>query len=105
MDHGETGPPGRCRPPIHAAYDQSLLFYYHLTALTWQEDQGQGAGQALEDAAALSIVLPRGTASEAVSERLKLYEEIRYERAHSIQQFSRLAGRDWTNGMPPLDSK
>ena len=69
------------------------------------EDQGQGAGQALEDAAALSIVLPRGTNAEAISERLKLYEEIRYERAHSIQQFSRLAGRDWINGMPPLDSK
>lgn len=105
LDHGKASPPGRCRPPIHAAYDRSHIILVPSHRADMQEDQGQGAGQALEDAAALSIVLPRGTAPEAISERLKLYEEIRYERAHSIQQFSREAGRDWTNGMPPLNSK
>ncbi len=47
----------------------------------------------MEDAAALTVLLPKGTAPAAVHERLKLYEEIRYERAHTIQQFSRLAGK------------
>ncbi|KAK3695171.1 hypothetical protein B0T22DRAFT_96658 [Podospora appendiculata] len=65
--------------------------------------QGQGAGQAMEDAAALTTVLPKGTAPEAISERLKLYEEIRSERAHAIQQYSRLAGKDWENGVPAID--
>lgn len=68
-------------------------------------DQGQGAGQAIEDAATLSIVLPRGTPPEEVPERLKLYEEIRYKRAHSIQEFSRQAGKDWTDGKAQVDSK
>ncbi|KAH8889560.1 FAD/NAD(P)-binding domain-containing protein [Thozetella sp. PMI_491] len=65
--------------------------------------QGQGGGQAIEDAAALSVVLPRGTAPEDVSERLKLYQDIRYERAHAIQEYSRLAGQDWVNGKPTVD--
>ncbi|KAK3940044.1 hypothetical protein QBC46DRAFT_459220 [Diplogelasinospora grovesii] len=65
--------------------------------------QGQGAGQAMEDAAALSVVLPRGTAPASVAERLKLYEEIRYERAHAIQEYSRVAGKDWQNGQPQMD--
>ncbi|KAK3337297.1 hypothetical protein B0T19DRAFT_455016 [Cercophora scortea] len=65
--------------------------------------QGQGAGQAMEDAAALTIVLPKGTAPEAIPERLKLYEEIRSERTHAIQQYSRLAGKDWENGVPAID--
>ncbi|KAI0600179.1 hypothetical protein F4775DRAFT_582764 [Biscogniauxia sp. FL1348] len=56
--------------------------------------QGQGAGQAIEDAVALSVVLPPGTAPFDVPERLKLYEKIRYNRAHTIQQYSREAGED-----------
>lgn len=56
--------------------------------------QGQGAGVAIEDAATLAVVLPPGTKSEEVAERLSLYEEIRKERADKIQQFSRLAGAD-----------
>ncbi|KAJ4347346.1 uncharacterized protein N0V89_011287 [Didymosphaeria variabile] len=56
--------------------------------------QGQGAGVAIEDAAALSVVLPLGTKPDEIAERLKLYEEIRMERANKIQEFSRLAGKD-----------
>ncbi|OIW34539.1 FAD/NAD(P)-binding domain-containing protein [Coniochaeta ligniaria NRRL 30616] len=65
--------------------------------------QGQGAGQAMEDAAALTVVLPRGTAPEAIPERLKLYEEIRYERAHVIQDYSRKAGQNMVAGKPAID--
>ena len=56
--------------------------------------QGQGAGVAIEDAAALAVVLPLGTKPEEITERLKLYEEIRMERANRIQEFSRIAGAD-----------
>lgn len=56
--------------------------------------QGQGAGVAMEDAASLSVVLPKGTKPEEVADRLKLYEQIRMERAHRIQHFSRLIGQD-----------
>ncbi len=68
-------------------------------------DQGQGAGQAIEDAAALGTVLPKGTHPSDVPERLQLYEKIRYERAHVIQEYSRQAGRDWVNGKPQIDSE
>ena len=59
----------------------------------------------MEDAAALAVVLPRGTDPADIPERLKLYKEIRYERAHAIQNYSRQAGKDWINGKPQLDSK
>ena len=59
-------------------------------------DQGQGGGQAIEDAASLAVVLGRGTPKEDIPERLKLYEKCRYERANKIQQYTRLAGRDAT---------
>lgn len=71
----------------------------------YPQDQGQGAGQALEDAATLSVVLPKGTAAKDVPERLKLYEKIRYDRAHNIQEFSRQAGRDWKDGKPTVESE
>ncbi|KAK2019982.1 FAD/NAD(P)-binding domain-containing protein [Colletotrichum eremochloae] len=63
--------------------------------------QGQGAGQAMEDAATLAVVLPNGTSPEDVTERLHLYEQIRRERAHKIQDFSRQAGEDRIPGQPP----
>ncbi|TGJ85877.1 hypothetical protein E0Z10_g2861 [Xylaria hypoxylon] len=65
--------------------------------------QGQGAGQAIEDAAALGTVLPKGTYPSDIPERLQLYEKIRYRRAHTIQEYSRQAGRDWINGKPQID--
>lgn len=66
-------------------------------------DQGQGAGQAMEDAAALGVVLPRDTKPEDVPQRLKLYFDFRYERCTKIQRFSQQAGRDIQD--EPLDSK
>ncbi|KAJ8066963.1 hypothetical protein OCU04_004342 [Sclerotinia nivalis] len=56
--------------------------------------QGQGAGSAIEDAAALAVVLPGDVREEEIQERLKLYENIRMGRAHRIQEFSRVLGRD-----------
>ncbi|KAF4334663.1 salicylate hydroxylase [Fusarium beomiforme] len=56
--------------------------------------QGQGAGVAIEDAAALAVVLPQGTTAEQVPERLRLYQNARYERANRIQEYSRKAGKD-----------
>ncbi|KAF7193312.1 FAD-dependent monooxygenase OpS4 [Pseudocercospora fuligena] len=56
--------------------------------------QGQGAGAAIEDAAALATVLPLGTTAAEVAERLALYDQIRHERATKIQTFSRLIGSD-----------
>ncbi len=67
--------------------------------------QGQGGAQAFEDAAALAAVLPLGTAPEAVPKRLELYETIRSDRAHKIQEYSRLSGQDWTGLKPAVDSK
>jgi 2-polyprenyl-6-methoxyphenol hydroxylase-like FAD-dependent oxidoreductase len=65
--------------------------------------QGQGAGCAMEDAAALAAVLQKGVTPKEIPERLKLYEKIRLERAHKIQDYSRIAGRDLTED--GLDSK
>lgn len=59
----------------------------------------------MEDAAALATVLPQGTAPGDIPERLKLYEKIRYERAHLIQDYSRQAGKDWVDGKPQIDGK
>ena len=66
--------------------------------------QGQGAGVAIEDAAALAVVLPFGITVDNVPDRLKLYQDIRKERADRIQQFSRIAGEDRTQEEKP-DSK
>ncbi|KNG47470.1 FAD/NAD(P)-binding domain-containing protein [Stemphylium lycopersici] len=65
--------------------------------------QGQGAGQAIEDAASLAVMLPLGTPLESIPARLKLYEKCRYERATVIQEYSRVAGRDLGSG-PPIDT-
>ncbi|KAK4237136.1 hypothetical protein C8A03DRAFT_44961 [Achaetomium macrosporum] len=67
--------------------------------------QAQGAAQAIEDAAALSVVLPGATAPGEVHDRLRLYESIRYERAHTVQEYSRLAGQDWVDGKPVVDMR
>lgn len=66
-------------------------------------DQGQGAGQAIEDAASLAVMLPIGVPREEIPARLKLYEKCRYERASNIQEYSRIAGKDLGTG-PPLDA-
>lgn len=59
----------------------------------------------MEDATTLSVVLPLGTTSEEIPERLQLYEKIRYERANNIQEYSRQAGKDFVDGKPTVDSK
>lgn len=51
-------------------------------------DSCDGVGQAIEDAAALATVLPKGTAPGDVPERLELYEKIRYERAYRVQEYA-----------------
>lgn len=66
--------------------------------------QGQGAACAIEDAASLAVVFPADTPKNEIEDRLKLYEEIRYERANKIQQYSRLAGADFKEGVE-MDSK
>jgi 2-polyprenyl-6-methoxyphenol hydroxylase-like FAD-dependent oxidoreductase len=65
--------------------------------------QGQGGGQAMEDAAALAVVLPLGTRPDEVAERLRVYESCRYDRAHRIQQYTREAGRSL--GEQAIDSR
>jgi hypothetical protein len=46
-----------------------------------------------------------GTYPSDVPERLQLYEKIRYERAHVIQEYSRQAGRDLIDGKPQIDGE
>lgn len=94
----------RCCPPIHALYVAGL-FPLTLWVANQRQDQGQGANQAIEDAATMAVVFPRNTCPADVPERLKLYEEIRYERAHKIQSDSRRAGSDWKDGKPQVDRK
>ncbi|KAF1933856.1 FAD binding domain-containing protein [Didymella exigua CBS 183.55] len=65
--------------------------------------QGQGAAQAIEDAASLAVMLQKGTPLSAIPERLRLYQKCRFERASHIQEISRIAGMDLGSG-PPLDS-
>ncbi|KAK5954676.1 hypothetical protein OHC33_004400 [Knufia fluminis] len=56
--------------------------------------QGQGGGQAIEDAVALGVVLEEGITAVEVPDRLKLYQDIRKERAEKIQLYSRIVGQD-----------
>lgn len=53
---------------------------------------GQGASIAIEDAVAISVVLEPGVPKEEVPERLKLYQDIRKERAELVQHYTRLSG-------------
>ncbi|KAH7406223.1 hypothetical protein DE146DRAFT_436637 [Phaeosphaeria sp. MPI-PUGE-AT-0046c] len=63
--------------------------------------QGQGAGQAIEDAASLAVMLQSGVPLDQIPGRLKLYEKCRMERASRIQEVSRISGRDLGSGPPP----
>ncbi|KAK0769709.1 hypothetical protein LTR02_018114, partial [Friedmanniomyces endolithicus] len=53
---------------------------------------GQGAAQAIEDAASLGCVLPLGTTRADVPSRMQLYEKCRKERAERVQDVTRQAG-------------
>jgi 2-polyprenyl-6-methoxyphenol hydroxylase-like FAD-dependent oxidoreductase len=85
-------------------------WYHHRLALLgdaahpFLPHQGQGGGVAIEDAISLAVVLSRGTPINEVPERLKLYQDIRHERATRIQSFSRMIGEDRTE-KKQLDSK
>ena len=48
----------------------------------------------MEDATSLGALLPAGTQPQDIQGRLILYNECRYTRAHQIQEYTRLAGRD-----------
>ncbi|OAA53577.1 Acetoacetate decarboxylase beta barrel domain protein [Cordyceps fumosorosea ARSEF 2679] len=56
--------------------------------------QGQGAAQAMEDAASLGVVFPAGTPASEVPARLKLYQQCRKVRAVTVQELTRQAGAD-----------
>jgi salicylate hydroxylase len=60
---------------------------------------GQGAGQALEDAFALAVLLD-GASRETVVERLSLYERLRLGRATAVQQLSRRNAQFMHDAMP-----
>lgn len=55
---------------------------------------GQGAAQAVEDAAALGVCFPAGSSPEEVPLRLRLWERCRKERADWVQEVTRIRGRD-----------
>ncbi|KAL9114601.1 MAG: hypothetical protein Q9227_001279 [Pyrenula ochraceoflavens] len=65
--------------------------------------QGQGGAQAIEDAVSLAVMFPFGTRREDIPDLLKLYQTARKERADTIQQYTRLAGKDLQSGDPPFD--
>lgn len=51
--------------------------------------QGQGAAQAFEDAAALAGILTADTAPEQLSQRLDLYNKLRYSHSVTVMMMSR----------------
>ena len=63
---------------------------------------------AIEDGVALAAVLPHDTPQDEINERLKIYEKCRYERAHKVQEYTRMSGRDQEEVVKsgkPLNSK
>jgi len=60
--------------------------------------QGQGAAQAMEDAASLGALFPIDTKKEDIPALLELYVKIRKDRAEAIQEFSRRVGSDRKDG-------
>ena len=69
----------------------------------------QGAAMALEDGASLGVMLGNDVTSDEVPERLELYNKARYDRASTIQQYSREVGGDGTasskNDAPKFSGK
>lgn len=49
---------------------------------------------AIEDAASIAQLLPAGTTSAEVPERLALFEKIRHERVTWVQERTRINGMD-----------
>lgn len=54
----------------------------------------QGGAQAIEDGVSVAVMLSPGVTREEVPTRLELYMRARYERATTIQNYSRIVGGD-----------
>ncbi|KAF7552181.1 hypothetical protein G7Z17_g4502 [Cylindrodendrum hubeiense] len=52
--------------------------------------QGQGGAQSLEDGAALGALFPRDTTPKEITQRLEMYNKVRYERAVTVMFMSRV---------------
>lgn len=55
---------------------------------------GQGAAQAIEDGCALGALIPLGTIAEEIPARLELWQQLRLDRAHGIQEATRRRARE-----------
>src|ERR1700712_4005584 len=78
-------------------------FVSYNSKLTCKTVQGQGGAQCIEDGVVLGLVLC-GATHENIPERLKLYENIRRNRASLMQVFSN-AGQDEAESMHEKASK
>ena len=66
---------------------------------TGKPDLAQGGAQAIEDAASLAVMLPRGGIDVAeIPDRLRLYEQCRCERVAAVQEYTRQSGCDRDRG-------
>lgn len=59
-----------------------------LIVITHPAVQGQGGGQAIEDGAALGILLENVRDQEAIEDRLQLFEQVRLNRGAALQILS-----------------
>jgi salicylate hydroxylase len=81
-------------------YDRAPLPYWSTAGVTLMGDAahpmvphvGQGAGQSIEDAITLAVLLEGCTAVD-VADRLKLYEAVRLARTSRVQALARAAGK------------
>jgi salicylate hydroxylase len=81
-------------------YDRAPLPYWSTSRITLMGDAahpmvphvGQGAGQSIEDAITLAVLL-EGSAAIEVAGRLKLYETLRLARTSRVQALARAAGK------------
>jgi salicylate hydroxylase len=81
-------------------YDRAPLPYWSTGRITLMGDAahpmvphvGQGAGQSIEDAITLAVLLEGCTAVDVAS-RLKLYEALRLARTSRVQALARAAGK------------
>ncbi|WGD50176.1 FAD-dependent monooxygenase [Bradyrhizobium sp. CB1650] len=81
-------------------YDRAPLPYWSTARVTLMGDAahpmvphlGQGAGQSIEDAITLGVLL-EGCAAADIADRLRLYETLRLARTSRIQAFARAAGK------------
>jgi salicylate hydroxylase len=81
-------------------YDRAPLPYWSTRRVTLMGDAahpmvphvGQGAGQSIEDAITLAVLL-EGCSTIDVADRLKLYEGLRLERTTRVQALARAAGK------------